>query len=835
MKLTRIYAQKSSEIKRNLVALLTVFLFIANGSFSYGIQQPADTSELPLEKLYLHLDKSFYTAGESIWFKAYLMDGRTYTPTALSEVVYVELIGPNGTILSKNVLKTNNGSAAGDFELSDVPLSGTYSIRAYTNYMRNFGEDNDYTKHIFVNTGESDPLVNNTSENIETALDIQFFPEGGHAINGFLNPIAFKVLDSDGNSISVSGTIKDDMGNQITNFSTSHLGMGLFHFIPKPNRSYSAHLTHHGEKLHFDLPDIKQRGVLMTVSNLQDYYKIELRATSDIKLKDYALVGKQEGTVQFNLAVNANKQENTTIVKLAKDIVDEGTLELTLWNDQKQPIAERLLFHENANSTKEVTIASAKNSYERRELVVLEIDMNSKDLDPLNTDMSLSVSNTVVNADENYAVDIKTYMLLNSVVKGKIEQPGYYFNSDMPERKEHLDLLMRTQGWRQYVVEDKLMESADYFLPEKGISLSGKVVSATNSSEPLTGSVSLTANNQEEMIQDRAKTDAEGTFRFRDLNFTDSTTVLLSANVYHPKRKRNPTSKYNIILDTLRSPIVHPMNGNAFINTIPPKAFNSINEINRPFLYDDDTIALEEVLIEAEKVEKKDTYVQKRKKVLYREPSQTVDFENFSELGFTNLLDALAGRVPGLTVRGMTTGQRFVYLRAASSLSDANPESGPGAGSALVLLDGTPVGGDILQQMLPSNVDFIDVLKGPRAAIYGSRAANGVVAIFSKDGTEKATMRGQLGGSLNFQYPGYDYSRRFYEPKYDANQSKPVANDNRTTLLWKPYIKLDENGKALVSFYVGDTLGDYQVVLEGMSSEGTPITTKANFEVLVEL
>ena len=815
MALTRLNAKKGQVLKRNLVALLSIFLFIANSSFSYGKQQPDDIKELPLEKIYLHLDKSFYAAGESIWFKAYLMDGRTHTPTALSEVVYVELIGPSGTIISKNVLKTKDGSAAGDFELSDVPLSGTYSIRAYTNYMRNFGTDNYYTKYIFVDTGESDPLVNNTSVNQETALDIQFFPEGGHAINGFLNPIAFKVLDSDGNSISVSGNIMDDTGNQITNFSTSHLGMGLFHFIPKPDRTYSAHLTHHGEKLHFELPDIKQGGVLMTVSNLQDYYKIELRATSDIRLKDYALVGKQKGTVQFNLAVNTIKQENTTIVKLAKDILDEGTLELTLWNDQKQPIAERLLYHENANTAKEVTIASTKNSYEKRELVVLEIDMNTKDLDPLTTDMSISVSNTVVNADENYAVDIKTYTLLSSVVKGKIEQPGYYFNSDAPERKEHLDLLMRTQGWRQYVVEDKLMESADYFLPEKGISLSGKVVSATNSKGPLTGSVSLTANNQEEMIQDRTKTNEDGTFRFRDLNFTDSTTVLLNAHVYHPKRKRNPTSKYNIIMDALNSPVVLPMNGNTFVNTIPPKAFNRVNEINRPFLYDDDTIALEEVLIKAEKVEKKDAYEKKRKMVLYNEPSQTVDFKNLGEMGFPNLLQALQGRVPGLTVRG-----GFVHLRG---------------GSALVLLDGTPVSPTILQQILPSDIDFIDVIKGPRAAIYGSRAANGVVAIFSKDGTEKANTRAQLVGSLNFQYPGYDYPKKFYEPKYGPNESKTVANDNRTTLLWKPYVKIDENGKALVSFYAGDTLGDYQVVLEGMTYDGTPKAIKANFEVLVEL
>lgn len=140
-------------------------------------------------------------------------------------------------------------------------------------------------------------------------------------------------------------------------------------------------------------------------------------------------------------------------------------------------------------------------------------------------------------------------------------------------------------------------------------------------------------------------------------------------------------------------------------------------------------------------------------------------------MGFTNLLDALRGRIPGLSVRDDT-----VYLRSASNLS------GNSTSAALILLDGSPVGKDILYQMLPSKVDFIDVLKGPRAAIYGSRAANGVIAIYTKNGTESAGKTTKAGGSLNIEHPGYAVSRTFYEPKYDNQQPHSIEVDNRSTL-----------------------------------------------------
>jgi TonB-dependent SusC/RagA subfamily outer membrane receptor len=830
-------------IKNSTLWAIIFILFQAPFSFSqHTTTKPI--SNLPTEKIYLHLDKNYYTAGEDIWFKAYVLDANTHEPSILSGILYVELIDAERTILNKRIVKTANGSAAGDFQLSSKLPSGPYTIRAYTNYMRNFGISNFFTKEIFINTSKAAAVTNilEPEENI-SSLDVQFFPEGGYLVNGFLNPVGFKAIDDQGNSIAITGKLVDDTGKRIKEFSSTHLGMGLLYFIPKPGRTYKAIVSYRNQEKNFSLPKALNSGVLMTVSNQPKHYKIELRGTTDLKMKDFRLIGKQlRGTV-FNLIVNANKQEHTTIVKIAKDILEEGILELTLLNQEKKPIAERLLFHEVSSNSPLSKITTSKTSYGQRELAAMEVEIEVAHSKEITADMSLSITNVVVNPAAVHTTNIKTHLLLSSVLKGKIDQPGYYFYSRAIDRQKNLDILMRTQGWRQYALDEQLVKEDKYFLPETGITLSGKVVNALRTAEQLTGSVSLTANSATEMIQDRAKTAMDGSFSFNNLDFTDTTTVLLSANVYYPKKIRNPTLNYKIILDSIPSPPVFGARNVAGAAAISASSsasktmerfttgYEKAQQTTLSFLYTDKTIQLDEVFIAVKKKPKAmDKFQRKRRGMPYREPSHTVDFEDFTEMGFTNLLDALRGRIPGLTIRRSASGEGFAYLRASSSLGDAF-SSTEGAGSALILLDGVPVGSDILEQMLPSNVDFIDVLKGPRAAIYGSRAANGVIAVYTKNGEESSEKAKRIGGSLNFKHPGYVYARKFYKPKYGSGKPENKEVDSRTTLHWQPYIQLNDEGKAPIYFYTGDILGDYKITLEGITTDGVPVKSTTTFSV----
>jgi alpha-2-macroglobulin-like protein len=108
----------------------------------------AYTSHLPEDRVYLQTDKPFYEPGDDIWISALLRDGESLKPSTKSDIVYVELLNPKGTVERKINLITKNGKATGDFNLDHEALGGLYKIKAYTNWMKNNGEDNFFIKEI---------------------------------------------------------------------------------------------------------------------------------------------------------------------------------------------------------------------------------------------------------------------------------------------------------------------------------------------------------------------------------------------------------------------------------------------------------------------------------------------------------------------------------------------------------------------------------------------------------------------------------------------------------------------------------------------------------------
>ncbi len=107
-------------------------------------------SSYPEEKIYLQLDKPFYKPGEDIWFNAFVLNSNTHKPGDISDVAYVELIDPKGNVAKRLDLIIHDGTAHGDFALDQSAPGGLYQIRAYTQWMKNFGEDRFFKKEIQV-------------------------------------------------------------------------------------------------------------------------------------------------------------------------------------------------------------------------------------------------------------------------------------------------------------------------------------------------------------------------------------------------------------------------------------------------------------------------------------------------------------------------------------------------------------------------------------------------------------------------------------------------------------------------------------------------------------
>ncbi len=92
------------------------------------------------EKTYLQTDKDLYTNGETIWFKAYLVDGITHRASDRSRVVYVDLLDGNDSLVASRKLFVEDLGAPGDIQLGKDIAPGEYTLRAYTRYMLNAAE-----------------------------------------------------------------------------------------------------------------------------------------------------------------------------------------------------------------------------------------------------------------------------------------------------------------------------------------------------------------------------------------------------------------------------------------------------------------------------------------------------------------------------------------------------------------------------------------------------------------------------------------------------------------------------------------------------------------------
>ena len=118
-----------------------------------------------IEKLYLQFDKPYYALNDTIWFKAYLLNANYLVPSAKSGFIYTDILNDTNKVIKQYRFPVGSGVTWGNIGLSDKEfIPGTYTIHAYTNWMRNYGDDSFFTKQFYIsNAGESSLLVNSTA------------------------------------------------------------------------------------------------------------------------------------------------------------------------------------------------------------------------------------------------------------------------------------------------------------------------------------------------------------------------------------------------------------------------------------------------------------------------------------------------------------------------------------------------------------------------------------------------------------------------------------------------------------------------------------------------
>ncbi|MCE7044275.1 TonB-dependent receptor plug domain-containing protein [Dyadobacter sp. CY312] len=784
-----------------IVALLFTAFQYADEDFGRRITEQLQKfrAVYPQEKAYLHLDKPYYTLGDTLWFKGYLVDGALHQSDSASQVLYVDLIEQRtGKNVAQRRVRLDGGVGYGDITLAAPLPYGAYTIRAYTNWMRNFSEDYFFEKDIYIFDNEihPEPVSNEV-------LDVQFFPEGGQLLSGISSRLAFKAVNGNGLGADVNGFIFDQNKDTIVSFKSEHLGLGRIQFTPEKGKKYTAYVRKKGGQLQqFELPQVSDNGYALLVDNSSSPSAMRILVYNnapDGKERNVHVVGHSRGIVAF--VAKGKVSSKSLRLNLNKKDLPEGITHLTLFDDQNRPVCERLVFIDH-NSRLQVKVNMDKKSYKPREKTEMEIMVTDTSGNPVEANLSVAVTDAGQIAQQPFSNDLVSYLLLTSDLKGFVEQPSYYFDQTKTERKLHMDYLMMTQGWSRFTWQDVMRDSlpAPKRYVEQGITLAGQVKRNNRAvSEKVMLSIFLYSDSVSTMLAQ--ETNEMGFFEIHNMIFTDS----LSARLQGMNKKGNQNLSFLInLFEPPKTTIVkvpfYPVTVEAEQLKAYLKRAEEYQEIVRKVRANREKL-LNEVTIKGKKEVERDT------RKLYSNADATIKVTQQMASSAFSVLDMLAGRVAGVQV----TGQG---MNASVSIRGNQ-------GEPQFVLDGMPVEKDLVTSLNVNDIESIDVLKGASAAIYGSRGGNGVIAIYTKRGNVNYDYSQEVvPGVLVTSIAGYNTPRVFYMPRYDVTRQEDARPDFRSTVFWAPMLRTGKDGKVKVSYFGSDAVAPMDVRANVLSSDG---------------
>ncbi len=789
-----------NKLYRNIVSLLLLTI-TCNCIHAQHIDSLVNIlgAKYPQEKIHLHIDKAYYNAGETIWFKAYLAADNL--PRAISKTMYAELLDDKGAVLQRKMMPVLQSGAASGFDLPDTVRASRLFIRAYTSWMLNFDSSLLYLKPIQIipakGTAKKLPPV--------VTYSVQFFPEGGDLVNAISSEVAFKATDSQGEPIVIKGDILDGKGKKITSFSSIHDGMGFFILQPLAGEKYKAiWKDKKGIQHETELPAAKRQGMVLSthLEGNQLNYTLTRTDSAEADYTSFHVVAQMQQRMVYSARINMAKKNSIT-APIETDSMPSGVLQITVFNAARLPVAERIVFINHENYFFITDLHSGEKNLGKRGRNTLQIDVG----DVLLSTLSISVTDAGLNPVTKNEESIYSQLLLSSDLKGYVYNPAYYFSGDADSVKQHLNLVMMTNGWRRFKWEDVLAGNWPVIknLPENYLSISGKILGLSKAllyQKELTGILktknggsniySMPFNGQGEFLQD-------------GLYFFDTAKMYYQLN-----NDKDKTLTTSASFSFRNSFIKAPAQSISMLSGLyAPEKTDSVIVLKNSTM-----ASLQRNQIESNRIKTLETVqVRTRQKSLKEKLDEeytsgffsggdgytfTTEDDPFAKSAIS-ILAYLQGKVAGLQI----------------STSGAGGATWRGSPTSFFLNE---VNTDVsnLQSINMNDVAMIKVFRPPFFGAAGG-GSGGAIAIYTKKG---ASDNSQIKGLPLTLINGYSVIKEFYSPDYEKNP-EPELKDYRTTLYWNPNLHFDKNTRRVtIPFFNSDNCKKIRVTIEGINEAG---------------
>lgn len=796
--------------KRNLTvqciyrSLVLLILFIT-GASRYAPAQQLDSvlavaeTNFPLEKVYVQTDKTVYAGGETVWFKAYITADHLAAP--LCKTLYAELINDKGNVLQRRMLPIVLSGAASDFILPDSLYDARLYIRAYTQWMLNFDSSQLCVKPIYVVPKKP------AAKKIAAAVySLTLFPEGGDLVENIESVVAFKSVDQDGTPVAVKGDIVNNLGKKITVFSAVHDGMGSFVLTPVTGETYKAVWKDKSGKIHETaLPAAKKQGVVLRTGIIDNrlHYTLHRSEPADEALLKYTVVAQMQQRMMYAASINLTQKIKIT-APLDTDSIGDGILQITVFNGQMQPVAERLVFVNNNNYSFITDLHMAEQNMNKRARSVLQIDVGGK----LLTNVSVAVTDADMNPAGKNEENIFSNLLLTSDLKGSVYNPAYYFSSDADSLKQRLDLVMMTNGWRRFTWQQMIAGEwpATKFLPDDRLSIQGKIAGLSRTmlhNRPISA-ILKTKSGQPDYYS--IPVNDKGEFFQAGFSFFD--TAKLYYQLANDKDKTiTSTGSFSFNNSFIKAPMLNKEQIATFYQPEKSDTGAVTKNINMAALRRSEesilskTKVLDEVKIITQKKSLKEKVDEEYTSGFFSggDAYTFILEEDPSSQSSPGVLQYLQGKVAGLQI-SLSGGQSATWRGSNTSF----------------FLNEMQADVTMLETINMRDVAMIKVFRPPFMGATGG--AGGAIAIYTKKGQ---VLNSTFTGLPSVTVYGYSAVRQFYSPDYSEKNAAPTAKDYRVTLYWNPSIYFDKNMRRItLPFYNNDNCKKLRVIVEGINENG---------------
>ncbi len=419
---------------------------------------------------YLHLNKTSFFIGEEIWFKAYVLNLNTKKLHENTSNLYCTIYDDKGVYKDQKLIYVKDGVARGSFQIDSTFTKETYYIKASTNFMRNFEEDESFIQKITIVNHKKQQKIRE-----ESSFDLQILPEGGHLLANSYNTLGVILNSKDGQIPIVKKAELIDVNTEesLLEFQFNSFGQAKIGAKIASGKVYEVKVTlENGKKLRKKLPLKSLKGVTLSFEDISSNMAKFTVTTNEETLED--LIGRKYAVLIHNtnsylkrhIEFKANRLSYSLLIN--KKLFKPGTNIVTLFTDEDKPVAERVFFSYSPSLFNKLAVETSKIS---EDSLTLSLSNKEKSEAPIYLSASFLPKETKSYAPKH---TIYTNFFIKPYIKGELKNVNDLFKNTNRKKLRALDILLLTQGWSKYNWNSIFYNAPkNQFKFEKGITIKG--------------------------------------------------------------------------------------------------------------------------------------------------------------------------------------------------------------------------------------------------------------------------------------------------------------------------------------------------------------------------